>query len=88
MRVGIFPYLCIVIIKTTLDMKIKEISTYKCRFCAELENGQFVLSNGSMELLLCEKVESGMKVVKTDIVAGIMMRTESDFKWAVEHLSL
>jgi hypothetical protein len=39
--------------------KIKQNSIYKGRYCAELENGQFVLSNGSMELLLCEKVESG-----------------------------
>jgi IMP cyclohydrolase len=67
-------------------MKIKAITNYKGRFCAELENGNFVLSNGSMELLLCEKVESGMKVIKADIVAGIMMRTEEDFKWAVEHM--
>lgn len=74
-------------------MKIKEISTYKGRFCAELENGQledgqFVLSNGSMELLLCNKVDGGMQVVQSDIVAGIMMRTETDFEWAVEHLKL
>lgn len=69
-------------------MKIKEISTYKGRFCAELENGKFILSNGSMELLLCNKVEGGMQVVQTDIVAGIIMRTENDFKWAVEHLKL
>lgn len=69
-------------------MKIKEMSIYKGRFCAELENGQFVLSNGSMELLLCNKVEGGMQVVQSDIVAGIMMRTVSHFKWAVEHLTL
>jgi hypothetical protein len=67
-------------------MTIKKITMYKGRFCAELENGQFILSNGTMELLLCEKVESGMKVIKSGIVAGMMMRTEEDFKWCVEHL--
>lgn len=69
-------------------MKVKEISIYKGRFCAELENGQFVLSHGSMELLLCNKVDDGMQVVQSDIVAGIMMRNEFDFKWAVEHMRL
>ena len=64
-------------------MKIKAISNYKGRFCAELENGNFVLNNGSMHLLLCEKVEEGMKVIG-EIVAGMMMRTEEDFKWCVE----
>lgn len=70
-------------------MKIKEITNYKGRFCAELENGQFILSsflsNGSMELLLCKKVESGMKVIKSGLVGGIMIRTEENFKWCVEH---
>ena len=67
---------------------IKKNSIYKGRFCAELENGQFILSNSSMELLLCEKVESGLKVIKSGIVPGIMMRTQGDFIWCVEHLEL
>ena len=67
-------------------MKIKSITDYKGCFCAEVEDNQYVLSNGSMYLMICEKVPEGMKVIKNDIVAGIMMRTEDDFRWAVEHL--
>lgn len=67
-------------------MKIKAITNYKGRFCAELESGNFVLNDGSMHLLLCEKVEEGMKVIKSGIVAGMMMRTEEDFKWCVENM--
>lgn len=66
-------------------MKVKNYNTYKGRFCAELENGKFVLNNGSMELMVCEKVPEGLKVIQTGIVGGIMMRTEEDFKWCVEH---
>ena len=66
--------------------KIKAITTYKGRYCAELENGKYVLSNGSMELILCEKVSEGMKVLKSGIVGGIMMRDEDDFRWCVEHM--
>ena len=68
-------------------MKIKKITNYKGRFCAELENGNFVLNDGSMHLLLCEKVAEGMKVLNSGIVGGIMMRTEEDFKWRVENMS-
>ena len=67
-------------------MKIKAITNYKGRFCAELENGKFVLSDGSMSLLLCEKVAEGMKVIEAGIVAGMMMRTEEDFKWCVKNM--
>ena len=67
--------------------KVKRISKYKGRFCAELENGKFVLNDGSMHLIICEKVAEGMKVVKCDIVSGKMMRTEEDFKWCVETMS-
>ena len=67
-------------------MKIKRITDYKGRFCAELENGNFVLNNGSMHLALCEKVAEGMKVIKSAIIGGIMMRTEEDFKWCVENM--
>lgn len=66
--------------------KIKEITNYKGRYCAELENGKYVLSNGSMELILCEKVTEGMKVLESGIVGGIMMRDEDDFRWCVEHM--
>ena len=31
--------------------KIKEITNYKGHYCAELENGEFILSNGSVELV-------------------------------------
>lgn len=67
-------------------MKIKEITFYKGRFCAELENGEYILSNGSMELIRCEKVAEGMRVLESGIIGGIMMRTTDDFRWAVEHL--
>lgn len=67
--------------------KVKRISNYKGRFCAELENGKFVLNDGSMHLIICEKVAEGMKVVKCDIIAGKMMRTEEDFSWCVETTS-
>jgi hypothetical protein len=67
-------------------MGIKEITIYKDRYCAELTNGKYILSAGMMELLLCEKVEGGMKVIKAGIVGGIMMKNEDDFRWCVEHL--
>lgn len=67
-------------------MKIKKITDYKGRFCAELENGEYILSNGSMELIRCEKVAEGMRVLESGIIGGIMMRTTDDFRWAVEHL--
>lgn len=67
-------------------MKTKgNVMNYKGRFCIELENGDYMLSSGSMELILCEKVVEGMKIKKCGIVGGIMMRTEEDFKWCVEH---
>lgn len=65
--------------------KIKQITHYKGRYCAELENGQFVLSNGSMGLLLCEKVKEGMKVINADYVCGMMSKSEEDFRWNVEN---
>ena len=67
-------------------MKIKKITNYKGRFCAELENGKFVLNDGSTHLLLCEKVAEGMKVLNSGIIGGIMMRNEEDFKWCVENM--
>ena len=68
-------------------MGIKNITNYKGRFCAELENGKFVLSDGSMHLILCEKVTEGMKVIESDIIGGKIMRTEEDFKWCVENMT-
>lgn len=68
-------------------MGIKRITNYKGRFCAELENGHFVLNDGSMHLILCEKVAEGMKVLDYGIVSGKMMCTEEDFKWCVENMS-
>ena len=67
--------------------KIKEITDYKGRFCAELENGEFILSNGVFELLRCERVPEGMKVIETGIIGGIMMRTAEEFRWCVEHMN-
>lgn len=68
-------------------MGIKRITNYKGRFCAELENGKFVLNDGSMHLILCEKVAEGMKVLDYGILSGKMMRTEEDFKWCVENMN-
>ncbi len=67
-------------------MEIKEITIYKGRYCAELINGQYILSNGAFELMLCDKVDKGMKVIKSGIIGGLMMKTEDDFRWCVEHL--
>ena len=66
-------------------MKIKTITRYKGRWCAWLEDGRAMVSNGSMELLLCEPVSKGMMVVRSGIVAGKMMRTEEDFRWCMEN---
>lgn len=67
-------------------MKIVRTFNYSGRYAAELENGQYLLAENSMELLLCEKVPEGYKVIKSGIIGGIMMRTAEDFKWCVEHL--
>ena len=66
-------------------MKIKTIPRDKGRWCAWLEDGRAMVSNGSMELLLCEPVSEGMKVVRCGIVSGMMMRTEEDFRWCMEN---
>ena len=44
-----------------------------------------MVSDGSMEMLLCEPVNEGMKVLRCGVVAGMMMRTEEDFRWCVEN---
>lgn len=66
-------------------MKIKTITRYKGRWCAWLENGRAMVSDGPMEMLLCEPVNERMRVIRCGIVAGIMMRTEEDFRWCVEN---
>lgn len=38
-----------------------------------------------MGLLLCEKVDEGMKVINADYVCGMMSKTEEDFRWNVEN---
>jgi hypothetical protein len=68
-----------------MAVKVKQITNYKGRYCAELENGLFVLENGSMGLLLCEKVDEGMKVMESNICCGMMSKTEDDFRWNVEN---
>lgn len=52
-----------------------------------MEDGRFVLSDGSMHLALCRKTEKGMLVLKAGIVGGIMMRTREDFAWCVKNMS-
>lgn len=66
-------------------MDIERITTYNGRFCAYLKDGRAMLSNGAMHLMLCEPVDGGMRVIEPDIVAGIMMRTENDFRFCVEN---
>ena len=68
-----------------MAIKVKQITNYKGRYCAELGNGLFVLANGSMGLMLCEKVDEGMKVIESNILCGMMSKTEEDFRWNVEH---
>lgn len=66
-------------------MKAIEKFNYKGRFACKLENGKYMLSDGSMEMVLCEKVAEGFKVIRSGIVGGIMMRTMEDFIWCVEN---
>ncbi len=66
-------------------MKAIETFTYKGRFACRLEDGRYMLSNGSMSMLLCEKVPEGYRVLKSGIIGGIMMKTMEDFLWCVEH---
>ena len=66
-------------------MGIERITTYKGRFCAYLKDGRAILANGSMYLMLCEPTGGGMRVIEPNIVAGIMMRTEDDFRFCVEN---
>lgn len=69
-------------------MKTKRNFIYKGRFACELEDGRYMLSNGSMEMLLCEKAGEGYRVLESGIIGGIMMRTMEDFLWCVEHYSM
>ena len=55
------------------NMKIEAITRYEGRWCAWLEDGRAMVSDGSMELLLCEPVNEVMKVVRCGIVAGKMI---------------
>lgn len=66
-------------------MKPTERFIYKGRFACRLEDGRYMLSDGSMEMLLCEKAGEGFKVIRSGIVGGIMMRTMADFIWCVEN---
>ena len=65
--------------------KIENITNYKGHFCARLDNGKYVINNGSIELAVCEKEGDRLKVIKTGIVGGIMMRNEEEFRWCVKH---
>ena len=67
------------------NMKIDAITRSHGRWYAWLEDGRAMVSDGTMELLLYEPVNEGMKVVRCGIVAGKMMRTEEDFRWCVEN---
>ena len=66
-------------------MKIDTITRSNGRWCAWLEDGRAMVSDGTMELLLYEPVNEGMKVVRCGIVVGKMMRTEEDFRWCAEN---
>lgn len=67
-------------------MKTTKRFIYSGRYACQLEDGRYMLSDGSMEMLLCEKVDEGFKVIRSGIVGGIMMRTMEDFIWCVENL--
>ena len=67
--------------------KIVGISNYKGMRCAELDNGEYVIQANTFELVRCERVTEGMKVIQHGIVGGIMMKTEEDFRWCVEHMN-
>lgn len=66
--------------------KIVSISNYKGMRCAELNNGEYIIQANMFELVRCERVTEGMKVIQHGIVGGIMMKTEEDFRWCVEHI--
>ena len=66
-------------------MKTTERFIYKGRYACRLQDGRYMLSDGSMEMLLCEKVGEGFKVINSGIVGGIMMRSMEDFIWYVEN---
>lgn len=68
-------------------MKATERFIYKGRYACRLQDGRYMLSDGSMEMLLCEKVGEGFKVIQSGIVGGIMMRTMEDFLWCVKNYS-
>jgi len=66
-------------------MEVKERFIYSGRYACLLEDGRFMLSDGTMEMALCEKSGNGYKVIRSGIVGGIMMRTMDDFIWCVEN---
>ena len=66
-------------------MKIIDSFTYKGRYACRLEDGRYMLSDGMMGLLLCEKIKEGFRVLKSGIIGGIMMKNAGDFRWCVEN---
>lgn len=60
-------------------MKITDSFTYKGRFACQLENGLFLISDGTMEMALCKKVKNGYLVIRSGILGGMMMRTMEEF---------
>ena len=60
-------------------MKITRHFNYKGRFACQLENGLFLLSQNTMQMALCKKVQVGFMVIKEDLIGGTMMRTMDEF---------
>ena len=67
-------------------MKIKNIFRSNGRFCAELENGLYMLQNGQSNLMIGSKLPNGgFAIFNTGIIStAVVMRNEEDFRWVVE----
>lgn len=66
--------------------KIVRIFDYKGRFSAEIDDGRYYLSNGSMHILLCSKTNDGRFKVESNLVAGIMIKNSDDFEFCVSSI--
>ena len=67
-------------------MKIKKmVVSPKGAILADVGNGKYVAKANTMELAVCSKVKGGYKVEKL-VLAGFMMKTDSDFTEAIEAL--
>ena len=68
-------------------MKATHHFKHKGRFACRLENGLYLLSQDTMRMALCEKVQVGFKVIREDLIGGTMMRTTDEFLECAEAFS-